>query len=272
MRGSFAKAISRIWRDKAGVVLDRAGHRGFQQVEHGARKAGAAQILPGRAQRRFGASRVDFQLGFGGNPLCHGIRDGQGLLLGQRLEADHLENVAQLRAHPQQARGTGGGSLGPDDQAASGNGGQDLFEHACRLALVRAAERDLQNVGDVPDQLFRRGKLLDRLLNPPLKLSEILLTGHKLGAARLEYRPAMALQALAEQAKERRLPDPCLAGHKQRPEGLASHGSFGLPEQLAPGGGLDEQIELFGVRPKAAERGKESPVDDGALLRIHLPA
>ena len=84
------------------------------------------------------------------------------------------------------------------------------------MPLVRAAARQLQNVGDVPDELLGGRQLLDRALDAALELPEPLLSRHQVGAAGFEDFPALALEAARQQPQKRRLAHPVVAADEQR--------------------------------------------------------
>ena len=96
--------------------------------------------------------------------------------------------------------------------------GKDLIEDAGALALMGAAARELQQIGDVPDELLGDGELVDRLADAALELAEPLLAGHEIGAARLEHAPALPRDPPGKQPQERGLADQPLAAHQQRPD------------------------------------------------------
>ena len=92
-----------------------------------------------------------------------------------------------------------GARFRPHDQPARQRSPAGSDRGCSRLSLMRAAARELQDVGDVPDQLLGGCELLGRL-DAPLELAEPLLARHQVGAAGLEHGPALAWRVVARAA------------------------------------------------------------------------
>ena len=251
--------------------LQRAVDRQLDEVEHGAREMRRAQVLPCRAERDGHAVRIDLQVGLVRQPPDPRLRQLRRLLRRLRLDAHGLQEAAQRGSQLQQARRARRRRLGPHDQPAGDDRGEDLVEHARRLSLMGAAARHQQDVRDVPDQLLGRGQLLDRALDAAFELAEPLLAGHQVGGAGLEHAPAFALEPLREEPQERRLAHAVLAADQQRSRGRLQRRGLGSHQGLPPQLGLDQQLRLLPVGPEAAEGGEKCAIDTGALDVVELP-
>ena len=135
---------------------------------------------------------------------------------------------------------------------------------------MRSAERDLKNVRDIPDQLFRRGKLLDGFLDASFKLPEPLLARHEIGAPSLENAPAFGFQPFRQQPQEGCLADASVSACQERTRRLGCNGCLGIRQNVAPSLRLHEKIELLTPPPEATERGEKCAVDNRALSRIQF--
>ena len=247
-------------RDGRAGALRGAIDAELQQIERGTGQAGGGQVL---------ACRGDGGVDGGGLDLdAIGRRDGARDIAGQlfglvrlhRLEAGDLEGAAERGAQAHDARGSGGRGFRPYDQAAGGDGREDLIEDAGCLPLVGAAEGDLQDVGDVPDDFLGGGELLDGALDAPLELAEPFLSGHQVGTAGFEDAPAKPFEPAAEQLEERGLADAHFAAHQQRARMRAEHVRSGFCERIGPVRRLDEDV-VGGGLPEAAERGEERAIN-----------
>src|SRR6202008_282404 len=92
--------------------------------------------------------------------------------------------------------------LAPDNQPAGGDRRHDLIEHGRALALMPAAHRDLQDIGDVPDQLMPLRQFLDDFADAAFELADIDLIGLQIGAAGFEHAPGFRYQAPRQEAPE----------------------------------------------------------------------
>src|SRR6202030_347328 len=108
-------------------------------------------------------------------------------------------------------RGGSGARFGPHHQSPRQHRWQKLIKDARALSLVRPTARELQKVGDVPDQLLDDCDFVGRLTNAALQLAEPLLARHQIRSAGLEYGPALLGESLREQPKHGGFPDELFA-------------------------------------------------------------
>ena len=170
--------------------------RELDEVEHRAREARRAQILPRRAERDRHAGRIDRPRRSPSASCAKAPAPAR-----RSPPAPSAPAAPPRRGCAAPAADCSRRAVLADDASVhtisrpADDGRQDLVEDARRLALVRAAQRHLQDVGDVPDELLGRRQLLDRALDAPLELAEPLLARHQVGAAGLEHGPALFLEA-----------------------------------------------------------------------------
>ena len=252
------------------MLLSDAGCGQLDEVHHRAWEARGAEILARRADGDRHAAGVDLETCLLRKARHERVGEVGCLLLALRLEPHDLHEPAQQRPRLHEAGRARRRRLGPHDQAAGGDGGQDLVEDARGLALVRTAAGELQHVGDVPDELLGGGKLGDGLLDAGLELAEPLLACHQVGAAGFEHLPARLLETVGEQTQERGLAHAVLAADQQRARRRLPRHRLGSLQHLLPHLGLDQQLALLAVAPEAAERAEERAVDAGALVAVEL--
>ena len=257
-------------REPALVALEDAGCGQLDEVHHRAWEARGAEILARRADGDRHAAGVDLETCLLRKARHERVGEVGCLLLALRLEPHDLHEPAQQRPRLHEAGRARRRRLGPHDQAAGGDGGQDLVEDARGLALVRAAAGELQHVGDVPDQLLGGGKLGDGLLDAGLELAEPLLARHQVGAAGFEHLPARLLETVGKQTQERGLAHAVLAADQHRARRRLPRHRLGRLQHLLPHLGLDQQLALLAVPPEAAEGAEEGAVDAGALVAVEL--
>ena len=182
-----------------------------------------------------------------------------------RVDADHLEQVPQTRLHLEQARQRGWLSFRPKHHLPGGNRRHHLFEDACALSLMRAASRELQDIGYVPNEFLADGDLSDRAAYALLQLTEPLLARHQLGAAGLDDLPTFVRKPLRKQAQQRGLSGLRLADDDQRTRRLPAGDFQRAVDDGAP------VVRHYGERgkgpgvPDIANRIEESVVDMRAL-------
>ena len=252
------------------AALRGPADRELQEIEAGAGEARRAQILPGRRERRVDAPGIDLELQRVRELAGELPSEVAGLVGLERIEAVDVEDAAQRRAQPEQTARARRGGFGPYDEPARGDRRKDLIEDARGLTLVGAAQRDLQDVGDVPDELLGDRELLDGALDPPLELAEPLLSRHEIGPARLEHCPSLAVEPPGEQAQKRRLADPSLSARQQRAGRRLARGCLRRLQRVLPGVGLDQCVEAPRTGPEAAEGGQKLAVDVDALVSFQL--
>ncbi len=203
-----------------------------------------------------------------GKARGHTVRERRRLFDFHGIHAHGLEGRADARVEAQELGHAGGRAFRPDDEPPCGDGRHDLVEDARRLALVRAAQRDLQEVGDVPDQLLLDGELVDRALDAAFEFAEPFLPGHEIGAARLEHEPAVRGEALCQQVIERGLADAMLARDQQRTDRFLARRRLGAGQGFLPAFGLDRVFQFPLVAPEAAEGRQEGLVDRTQLMLL----
>ena len=224
------------------AALARPVRREADQVDGGTGKIARTHVLARRAQRRVDRAWLELEARLAGQSLNQTLRQCRRALLVLRFEANDFQQAAQGRAELQEPRHVLGRNLGPHQEPPGLDGGKDLIENAGRLALVRAAARELQDVGNVPDQLLAHGRFFDGALNAALELAEPLLARHQIGAPCLENRPAAPRQPARQELQKRGLSDPGLPADDERTHRRQLGARLRSVQRLAPLVEVDQEL------------------------------
>ena len=239
-----------------------------EQAQQVARRGQPRQVVLGEVGRLAKRRLVDLDRAA---RLAHAAPDRQRLVRGHRREADHLEQLDDLRAPLDELLVGGGVDLADQPDASRLEVREERVEQPARMTVVLARVEGLLEPGDDPDHVAMTDAV-DELLDALLQLPDVDGARDHLRGSRPQHGPVVVLGQLAERvAHDRGLPDAALAHDEQRSAG----GRLREPRAQAldglPPGGDDHRVGPRVAPHEAADEAQELVVLElGVVVLPHV--